>query len=241
MQNQHLPDWESQLRILAGRSVSCPTCETLITVASMEVLGQVLDVDHSSHSVKNYLKAVYPCFIPEIYPYPVGYAVALCPSCKEFLVVEAPKETYKSCRPVWPLPGTRVSEDIPEPVRAALADAKLAAAAGSKTGAVMSIRTAVERVQRREKVKSLSELWDIRKLPTTLFDTANEPRLWGHVTAHDDFDPSGVTDDHIKDLLDFIDVFMDMLYITPKRLDRARKARQKIGDTEEVDSSKFGP
>jgi len=168
-----------------------------------------------------------------------GYWVVRCQACDKRLVVEdnvveqfdeeeEKKVEERIYKAVWPLGGATVSEIIPEPIRSAVIDAHLAYAAGSKTGAIMSVRTAVERLQRHEKVSSLSALWEAKKLPESLFDTANEPRLWGHAIAHDDFDPNTVTDEHVKDLLMFVDVLLEMLYIIPAKLGRAREARKSL-------------
>ncbi len=69
---------------------------------------------------------------------------------------------------VWPIPGTSVSEDIPPLIRLAMVDAKLSHAVDSKTGAIMSLRTAVDRLQRDKKVGSLTELWERDRLPPWL-------------------------------------------------------------------------
>ena len=65
----------------------------------------------------------------------------------------------------------------------------------------------MERIQRQKKVGSLSDLWQEEKSSqlSSLFDTANEPRLWGHVIAHDDFDIEDVTIEHVDDLLSFLE------------------------------------
>lgn len=76
---------------------------------------------------------------------------------------------------------------------------------------------------------SLTDLWKKEKLPAAIFDAANEPRLWGHVTAHDDFDPTEITPEHVEELLGFLDIVLDIVYVTPAKLERAGRARKGIG------------
>ena len=227
-----LKDWADQDARLSKLSVHCPACGAVVFIIPIQVHGRVLDTKNSRQDMLLYSDARYPAFVPQIYDdHETGYALIQCNACSIDMLAQVPEEDYKQPRVVWPLPGGSTSSDIPEPVRSAVIDGKLAYAAGSKTGAVMSIRTAIERIQRREKVKSLSELWETKKLPKSLFDTANEPRLWGHVVAHKDFDPDIVTDENVHDLLDFTDVLLDMLYVTPERLERAKKAREEVEES----------
>jgi len=120
-------------------------------------------------------------------------------------------------------------------------DAKLAHSVGSITGAIMSARTAVERIQRQKKVGSLTDLWAKEQLSPALFDAANEPRLWANATAHDDFDPTEITAEHVGDLLGFLDQVLDMVYLMPKRLDRAAEARKGIGQVGAEDADAQEP
>ena len=101
---------------------------------------------------------------------------------------------------------------MPELGQISEVDAKLAHAVGSITGA------------------SLTELWAKEKLPEALFDAANEPRLWGHVAAHDDFDPSEITPEHVEDLLGFLDIVPDMVYLTPAKLEHAIGSRKTLAN-----------
>ena len=219
--------WREAVYNLQKRSIPCPSCETVHEVVSHQVDGKAIMLDRSSDSNLVYVNVRYPAFIPPHHPQP-GYVVMLCKVCNTRIVVEVPLEDYQQARVVWPLPGVVVSEDVPEPVRSAVVDAKRAYAVDSKTGAIMSVRTAVERIQRQQEVGSLTELWDKRKLPLDLFDTANEPRLWGHVVAHNDFAPEAVTRGHVAELLTFVDRVLELIYKMPARLQRAKKAREEV-------------
>lgn len=226
---RELDKWLKQYPALSKRSVRCPSCDAVIPVLPIQVDGKVLDTKYSDPDKLLYGLARYPAFVPEVlYKHDTGFALIQCNGCATDMLALIPEEDYKKPKVVWPLPGLSISDDVPEPVRSAVLDGKRAYAADSTTGAVMSIRTAIERIQRREKVKSLSDLWETRSLPKSLFDSANEPRLWGHVVAHDDFDPAAVTGQHVHDLLDFVDLLLDTLYVTPARLERAKKSRGEI-------------
>ena len=227
-----LKAWVDQDARLSQLSVHCPACGAVILIIPIQVHGRVLDTKNSTQDMLLYSDARYPAFVPQIQDdHETGYALIQCNACSIDMLAQVPAGTLLEPKVVWPLPGVTTSSDVPEPVRSAVIDGKLAYAAGSKTGAVMSIRTVIERIQRRENVGRLSELWETRRLPEPLFDTANEPRLWGHVVAHDDFDPEAVTDEHVRDLLDFTDILLEMLYVAPARLERAKESRGKLDES----------
>ena len=92
--------------------------------------------------------------------------------------------------------------------------------------------TRLIRLQRNKEVSSLTELWEKEALPPTFFDAANEPRHWGNVIGHDDFDYEGVTREQVGELIAFMDIVLDMVYLIPARLVRTLAARQNIEQTE---------
>ena len=223
--------WEKTLERLTRASASCPSCGVLHNLTPVAVSGRAEDIAHRNSDRKYYIDAEYLVFVPPDLRDKTGYAVVYCNSCQIRFVVAIPYEDYLGpMRVIWPIPGISVSEDVPEPVHSAVVDAKLAHAVGSITGAVMSMRTAVERIQTHAGAGSLNELWEIKGLSPSIFDTANEPRHWANVITHKhkDFDPADITLEHVTDLLGFLDILLDNVYVTPEKLKRAREARAKL-------------
>ena len=218
-----MPDgWESFMSEVRNLALTCSNCGTLVAISPDVVEGQTFT---ATRDRMDYEDRRYSVLIPSQWDTP-GYLVSTCSRCSTRLIVEVPHVDPPTV--VWPLANTRVPKEVPEPVRAAVVDAKRAAAAKSVTGAVMSLRTAVERIQRDRGAESLTALWDDTRLPPDLFDTANEPRLWGHVMAHDDFDPDAIKEEHVAELVTFVDMLLDLLYVVPERLRRARETRKAI-------------
>jgi len=220
--------WSESYDTLKRSSAKCPSCDVLHNLAPLVTGGRIEDIQDRRSDSHVFRDGAYPIFLPPDIRDP-GYAVVLCNNCDDLFVVTIPFHDYEPIEVVWPIPGAEVSVDIPEPVRSAVKDAKLSRAAKSVTGCIMSIRTAVERIQTTEGAGSLGELWTTKGLSPALFDTANEPRLWGNVLTHADFDPAEVTLEHVDDLLDYLDIMLDMVYLTPRRLERSIESRKKLG------------
>ena len=114
--------------------------------------GMVLDSERSGPEALLYKIGGYPMLLPGFHPNQ-GYAIALCNACRINFVVEFDDYSIRESRVVWTIAGVEVPDAVPKPVRYAVRDAKLAAAVGSITGALMSMRTAVERTQRHEEAR----------------------------------------------------------------------------------------
>ena len=157
---------ENELGKFEGRTFTCPLCDTKQSAEPISVRGRGIDNGRSVPSATFTVDVTFPVFLYENDPRHLGYAVCECKSCKARVVVEMPYYD-DGLTVVWPIPGTSVSEDIPSPIKLGVTDAKLAHAVDSKTGAIMSLRTAVIRLQRNKEVSSLTELWEKEALPPT--------------------------------------------------------------------------
>lgn len=234
--------WEGDLSAFQKKTFTCPSCNTKQSAEPISVSGTGINESKTTADRARVVftsSITFQLFLPYETEYSPGYAICQCKSCRKRVVVEF-SSYHRDPTVVWPMPGTSVSEDIPEPIRLAVIDAKRAHAADSKTGAIMSLRTAVERLQRDKKVSSLSELWKKESLPPGYFDTVNEPRLWGHLIAHADFDYLGVKSEHVEELITFTDIILDIVYEMPARLARSHADRQRIEQTETQESPSSG-
>lgn len=211
-----------------GQKVICPHCNIPTPVQPWFCGVTATDRAHSSEKATIRVEVTIPAYIRTGSWSEEGYVVAVCVSCNEPFVVW--KKHREPPRAVWPLAGIQVDDSVPERVRAAVKDAKRAFAAESVTGAIMSLRTAVARIQKQQKVADLTELWEKRSLPPGFFDTANENRHWGHMIAHDDFEPKDVTPNDVEALLEMFDVLLDIVYVTEARLSKIKSRRIEIQD-----------
>lgn len=215
---------------LLSSTFTCPSCNALQTIEPLQERGLAVISLLTSDTTVTSIDVKYPVFLSRSGVTP-GYMLNVCKACRIRIVIEL---TGGRQTVVWPIRGASVSDDVAAPVRVAAIDAKLSHAVGSKTGAIMSLRTAVERLQRDKEVASLTELWERERLPPTFFDAANEPRHWGNVIAHEDFDHANLTGEHVEQLLVFFDLILDMVYETPAKLQRLVVERSRLdGDGEE--------
>ena len=151
-----------------------------------------------------------------------AYMIASCADCsKEFVVLR------EDTTVIWPLPQIQAQEEIPEEVRKALIEAKTAHAVRADIASLLAARTALIRMQRREKCSKINELADQGKITRLLADQANEVRLWANAMGHDEVAPDAPSRDDVEQLLEFMDLLFDTLYVQPEKLRIVRERRVK--------------
>ena len=67
-----------------------------------------------------------------------------------------------------------------------------------------------------------------RGLSPSLFDAANEPRKWGDVTAHVNYDPLDITIEDVAELVEYLDLVLEMVYLLPAKFDRSKLRRKAV-------------
>jgi len=218
--------WDEFVGRLRSARVRCPNCGDPIRPVVVTQLGMAIDVNRSDETTTRLTEVQFTVAGPTPNTTDLGYAVCLCPGCNTLMVLEV--NWRYNFKVVWPLAGTEVSEDIALRVRAAVKDAKLAFAAGSVTGAIMSARVATARMTTDHKVSSLSELWKAKGLSPAYFPAANEPRKWGDMVTHKDFDPEDISLDDVADILKYLDIILSVIYVSTKEMDRLGEKRKKL-------------
>lgn len=160
-------------------SVRCPHCATTVSANKARRQGNVYTYngvtirgtpDEQSGQVSKAEYALTAYFFVES----AKYFIAECVECRNEFVVQRNPE-----RVCWPLPNPAIPTEIPEAVRLAFQDAKVAHEAGAEIAAVMAARTAIIRMQRDQKCSSLKELVERGTLSRFLAYQADEVRLWG--------------------------------------------------------------
>ena len=121
-----------------------------------------------------------------------------------------------------------VAEDIPEKIAAVFIEAKKAHAVGAETAALLAARTALIRTQREQDVSSIKELADAGKITPLLYRQADEVRLWANVTAHEDIQEDTPEPEDVSQLLEYLELLFDTLYVQPAKLAKLSERRTNL-------------
>lgn len=139
-----------------------------------------------------------------------GFSIFKCPNCRKNFVGQ-----YR--RVVWPLPDIPVPEELPRQIQIALIDAKKAHAVEADIAALLAARTTIVRMQRDLHVASLKELRENGRITEVLYRQADEVRLWANAFGHEDV-PDMVEPADVDQLLTYLDILLDAVYVQPARL-----------------------
>ena len=209
-------------------SARCPRCAVLVEIQPEAAQNQVINLDSSDGRTTRTVTAKYPLTTTdggsENRP---RYTIARCGSCYGRYIVE---QTFGPPKPVWPLPGIEVSEEIPTEVAEAVGDAKKAHAVGAELASLLAARTAVIRVQREQNVSKIQELVSSGKLTEVLYRQADEVRLWANVQGHEDVPPEAIGSEDVDEPLEFLDVVLRTLYVDPARPRKRQEGRKNLGN-----------
>ena len=178
-------------------SVKCPRCSAYTVNEPTTVLHTVRPVDRYG-DLGSPVEAVVSLAKR-------GVSIVMCRSCSsDFIVMGG--------LPVWPLSSPPAPEGVPEKVKEAYEDARLAHAAGAKIGALLAARTALERLMHDRGVSSYKELSDSQVITPALYGGADQLRLWANVAGHEDIDTGTFTAREVGDILDYLGVVLEAVY-----------------------------
>ena len=183
--------------------VKCPNCGAHTAAEPTVVAGVVVPVEYSS---ANPIVASYPLTGD-------GISILTCMACTRHIVVAFG-------RAVWPLASPKAPASVPEKVKEAYEDARLAHAAGANIGALMAARTALVRLQRDKQVKNLKELVDQQVITPSFYKGVDQLRLWAAIAGHDDIDTSTFGAQEVEDILDCLATVLETVYTVPARVDK---------------------
>jgi hypothetical protein len=157
-----------------------------------------------------------------------AYAILECKSCYKCFVAEARPKYSGNWAAVYPIPHKPVSEDIPEPIRSQFEEAHLCFAVGAYGSCLLMCGSALEASWREQRVSGLQDLKDKGVISPSLYNQANEVRLWGNVVQHDQPMPQVVTEDDAEQLLTYLEAILNAIYIEPKRLAALAQKRAQL-------------
>ncbi len=140
-------------------------------------------------------------------------SIVQCGGCVELFVV-------KGQQPVWPLTSSPAPDDVPEKVREAYEDARLAHAAGANIAALMAARTALIRFLRDKAADSFKELVDKKIITPAIYGGVDQLRLWAAIAGHDDIGPDTFDRQEVEDILDYLATALEAAYTHQARVNR---------------------
>lgn len=205
--------------------ILCPHCNTATSLSPVRIEdNKAFMPDRSSEREKVFEKAVVFGIKEAEYPYKVSYGIFECQACSERFV--AKKEEYTDWVVAYPLPHKPVDKEIPEPIKSQFEEARLCFVVDAYLGCLLVCRTALIAVQRNKGVANLKELREKGLISNTLYEQANEVRLWANMVGHEDI-PDKVVEDDCEQLLAYMEALLYAIYVEPKRLaDLSQKRKQ---------------
>ena len=114
---------------------------------------------------------------------PSGICIVECRACtREFV------SRIEFGQVLGPLTSPKAPDGVPEKVKEAYEDARLAHAAGAKIGALMAARTALLRLLRDKDVANFKQLVGQQIITPAIYGGVDQLRLWAAIAGHDDID-----------------------------------------------------
>lgn len=151
------------------------------------------------------------------------YAILCCQSCDSLFIV---LETYgHEMSVVYPISRKSVSKDIEQPIRGEFEEACLCFAIGAYRGCAAMCQRVMESVCQDKQVASLNELHSNGTISDTLFNKATEIRLWAGIVKHVPL-AEAVSKEDANQLLTYLEVILNDVYVEPKRLAALTKKRK---------------
>ena len=156
---------------------------------------------------------------------PSGVLIVQCRACgREFVSARGAQ------RALWPLTRPAAPDGVPEKVKEAYEDARLAHAAGAKIGALMAGRTALTRFLRDKGATKLKQLVEQQIITPALYGGADHLRLWAGIAGHDDIEVDTFSDQEVEDILDYFATVLEAVYTHQDRVDRYVRRTRELKD-----------
>lgn len=151
------------------------------------------------------------------------YRIVQCLKCRtEFVVKHG-----LPLKVVYPEPGLNAEtpKEIPEGVRTVLIEAKKAHLSNLETASLLAARTALIRMLREQSSTGIDDLAERGVITQFLAKQAHEIRLWANAVGHDDIPADLPNSEDVDQLLGFLDLLFDTIYVQPARLATLRTKR----------------
>ena len=159
-----------------------------------------------------------------------GLSLVTCLNCHLQFVVFIDKA-------VWPLTSPKAPDSVPEKVKEAYDDARLAHAAGANIGALMAGRTAAIRFLRDKGVTKFKQLVEQRIITPALYGGVDQLRAWAAIAGHEDTEVGTFSGQEVEDILDYLATVLEAVYTHQARVDeyvhRTQELKGQLGHSNE--------
>lgn len=208
-------------------SVICPICSTPTSVNPVPIRDEMAYLpEESSERRAVYGKAIVHAITDDDSPHYVSYGVFTCQACHKRFVAKK-HISDPEWVPVYPIPRKSIADEIPQPIKGEFEEASLCFAVDAyKACAAMCQRT-LESLCQNKQVARLNELLSNGIISETLFKRATEIRLWANITKHEPIHES-VSKEDAEQLLTYLEVILNHVYVEPKRLDSLIQKRKQL-------------
>ena len=182
-------------------SAKCPRCSSFTPNEPMTMIDVVTPADPA----RQRLVATFALEVE-------GISIVRCRACEQYFLVEFD-------RVVWPPSCPPAPAGVPEKVREAYEDARLAHAAGAKIGALMAARTTLIRFLRDKNASNFKELVERQIITPAIYGAVDQLRLWADVVGHEDIDADTFDAQEVEDILDYLATALEQAYTHQVRVD----------------------
>jgi len=205
----------------------CPNCGAATSFSPACIAGKGILRGESTDKYTKWGEVEIQAVIPYQYG-EISYAILVCRACNEFFVAindEYSEEGYWEV--VYPIPRRTASEEIPEPIKSEFEEANLCFAIGAYRACVAMCQIALEALWRDKEASSIKDLEERGVISSVLRQKADEIRLWGNVAKHEPI-PDAVSKEDAEQLLTYLEILLNDVYVEPKRLGRLKQKREQI-------------
>ena len=208
--------------------IICPHCNTATSLNAVLIEDKHAYMpDRSSERESVYERAVINAIKVEEYPHKVNYGIFECQACAQRFVAKYHQYEDKDWVAVYPIPHKHASEDIPEPIKSHFEEASLCFAIVAYRACAAMCQITLESLWQDQSVSRLKDLLEKGIISSSLFERADEIRLWGNVVKHEPVTESVSVED-IEQLLEYLQAILTHVYVEPVRFAALRKKRQQL-------------
>jgi len=155
------------------------------------------------------------------------YAILCCQECESLFVVKDLIDG-KGWHAVYPIQHKAVAKEISQPIKGEFEEACLCFAVGAHLACLLMCKTVVIALQRQQNVSNLKQLVDKGTISKTLYEQADEVRLWANIIGHEDIVPESVTKEDCEQLLAYVESVLNAAYVEPARFEALKLKRGQI-------------
>ncbi len=209
-------------------NIICPHCGTATALHPVYIEdAHAYMPDMSSEDEHVYKKAIVPAIKEAESSYKTQYGIYQCRACNERFVAKKTGYDDKEWIAVYPIPHKPIAEEIPEPINGEFEEANLCCVVGAYRACSSMCQRVLESLCQNTKVGRLNDLRDSGIVSPQLFDRATEIRLWAGITKHKPLTES-VSKKDAEQLLSYLDMILNVVYVEPKRFDAFRQKREEL-------------